>query len=80
MKKTNKLATIYKPANQSMVAFIEAMYKGMDLKDSEGRRISLGKFILLSAVRDMERTHQLAMAAYEAKEKGNEKETEGSDS
>ena len=61
-KGNNKWVTLYKPANLGVVNMIEESHKHMGIKDKDGNPISLGKFIIFSALRDIQRTIQMAEA------------------
>lgn len=68
--KSNKWVTIYKPNNSLIVKMITDVHKALELKDEQGRPLSLGKFILLSCSRDINR--MVAMSEEAAKQQGEE--------
>jgi len=64
-KKSNKWITLYKPANVGVLNMLEEAHKAMGVENADGSKISLNKFVLLSAVRDVSRTIAMAEAQHE---------------
>ena len=62
-KDRRKICTIYEPSNPTIMQTIKAAYEHMNLKNDDGSRLSLGKFILVHAMRDISRMMEMAAAA-----------------
>jgi hypothetical protein len=61
-KGNNKWITIYRPANVGVIETIEQVYEIMKNNNALPPNVSLGKFVLLSAIRDIERTIAISEA------------------
>jgi len=59
----SKFCTIYVPKNQTITATIKSAYEHMNLRNEDGSKLSLGKFVLVHALRDLTRMMEMAADA-----------------